>query len=101
MDNVENVTAEDVVLSGEKVDSKAIARDLNIDPKRFRSWLRSYLDSRGLSHLKPGQGGRYEFPVEMVQKIKDAYADTRRSGKTSVIIFDLENETISESSETE
>lgn len=76
------------------VSAKEIAAQLGVDPKRFRSFLRSYLDSKGLSDMRPGQGGRYAFNEDNVEKVKEAFVSWRKSGKVSLIIFDNENETI-------
>lgn len=49
--------------------AKQVARRIGTDAKTFRKWLRSE-DS---PYIAVGQGSRYEFPVEDLNDIRNAF----------------------------
>ena len=49
--------------------AKQVARRIGTDPKTFRKWLRSDASP----YIAVGQGARYEFPVEDLNDIRNAF----------------------------
>jgi hypothetical protein len=65
---------------------KELATELNTDPKTVRKFLRS------LSSERPGKGGRWAIPTDMVEELTDRFQAWNAKQATVLSIDEVDDE---------
>lgn len=65
---------------------KELANELNTDPKTVRKFLRS------LSSERPGKGGRWAIPTDMVEELADRFQAWNAKQATVLSIDEVDDE---------